>query len=91
MREGITGEREEHGPFLDGVHLVAVDLELVADDIEREGEAEPLLGRVVGAGVGADAGKQEAGGRREGGSGGGMADREDWQGHGGGGQGKGMT
>jgi len=31
------------GPLLDGIQLVAIDLELVVDDIEGEGKADPLL------------------------------------------------
>jgi len=30
-------------PLLDGIHLVAIDLELVMDDIEGEGKADVLL------------------------------------------------
>jgi len=35
------------GPLLDGIHLVAVDLELVVDDIEGERKADPLLGDIT--------------------------------------------
>jgi hypothetical protein len=62
------------GPFLDGIHLVAVYLEVDLDDIEIEREPEPLEGRFAGRvlggrarGRGPDAGEEEAGGGREGG------------------------
>lgn len=38
----------ESKPFLDGVHLVTFDLEVVVDDIKAEREAEPLERGVVG-------------------------------------------
>jgi len=31
------------GPLLDGIDLVAIELELVMDDIEGEGKADALL------------------------------------------------
>ena len=72
-----------HRPLFDGIHLVAVDLELVVHHIEREGKAEPLQGGVTARCLqsGADTGQEEARGRGEGSNGGGLAARE-WR-HGG--------
>lgn len=64
----MDGE-ETDGPLLDGIHLVAIDLELVVDDVKGEGKADPLQCGVAGQRVRsrAEPGQEEAGGRGDGG------------------------